>query len=141
MKIAIPHESGRLHSHFGGCREFALVEVDLEKKVALRTEILAAPEHQPGVFPAWLREQGVTTVIVGGIGQRALDVFARHGIAVCAGRPDAQVDVLVAAYLSGQLTGSPGGCEHHGHHHDHDHSHHHDHDHDHCQESQGENIK
>jgi hypothetical protein len=67
MKIAIPHENGHLHGHFGGSCEFALVQVDPEKKVSLRTEVLPAPEHQPGAFPRWLREQGVTVVIVGGI--------------------------------------------------------------------------
>jgi predicted Fe-Mo cluster-binding NifX family protein len=28
MKIAIPVENGRLNSHFGGSRHFALIEVD-----------------------------------------------------------------------------------------------------------------
>ncbi len=127
MKIAIPHENGRLHGHFGGCCEFALVEVDPEKKVALRSEILPAPEHQPGTFPRWLREQGVEVVIAGGIGRRALANFAHHGITVRAGPPDAPVEELVQAYLKGDLTSTPDGCEHHGHHHDHEHGHHHHH--------------
>ena len=129
MKIAIPHENGRLHGHFGGCREFALVQVDPEKKIALHTEVLPAPEHVPGAFPRWLREQGVEVVIAGGIGKRALANFAEHGIAVRAGLPDTRVEALIAAYLSGQLTQTPEGCPHHGHHHDHEHGHHcHDHD-------------
>ncbi len=138
MRIAIPHDNGRLHGHFGGCREFALVQVDPEKKVALRTEILPAPEHQPGVFPRWLREQGVEVVIAGGIGRRALEIFAHHGITVRAGMPDARVEVLVAAFLSGQLLSSPQGCEHHGHHHDHEHGHH---DHGHGPETEGDNPR
>ncbi|MFO1500044.1 MAG: NifB/NifX family molybdenum-iron cluster-binding protein [Verrucomicrobiota bacterium] len=127
MKIAIPIENGRLHGHFGGCREFALVEVDENQKVALRTEIIAAPGHQPGLFPRWLRERGVQLVIAGGIGHRALANFAHHGIAVRAGAPDTPIEPLVAAYLSGQLTGTPEACNHHGHLHDHEHRHH-DHD-------------
>ena len=128
MEIAIPHDNGRLHGHFGGCREFALVEVDRENKVALRTEIVPAPEHQPGLFPRWLREQGVEVVIAGGIGRRALAIFAEHGITVRAGLPAAGLAELVAAYLNGQLTLTPDGCEHHdehGHHHHHQHHHHH----------------
>lgn len=138
MKIAIPHENGRLHGHFGGCREFALIELDPEKKVALRTEVLPAPDHQPGAFPRWLREQGVEVVIAGGIGKRALEIFARHGIAVRAGTPDARIETLVASFLSGQLTASPDGCEHHGHDHDHGHGHHHHHHHGHCHEHEAE---
>lgn len=123
MKIAIPYENGCLHGHFGGCREFALVEVDPEQKLTLRTEIVSAPAHQPGLFPRWLRELGVQVVIAGGIGHRALGLFAQHGITVRAGLPSAPVAALVAAYLAGQLVRPPDGCEHHGHHHEHEHGH------------------
>jgi ATP-binding protein involved in chromosome partitioning len=148
MKIAIPVEDGRLHGHFGGCRQFALVEVDPDKKVTLRTDMVSAPDHRPGLFPRWLREQGVQVVIAGGIGWRALANFAHHGITVRAGTPGATVEQLVSAYLNGELTLTPDGCGHHGHDHDHHHHHghehgnhhchHHHHGHDHGQESQGE---
>ncbi|MCC6354409.1 MAG: hypothetical protein IT577_11015 [Verrucomicrobiae bacterium] len=119
MRIAIPIESGCLHGHFGGCRQFALVEVDAHRRVPLRTEVVAAPEHRPGLFPVWLRERGVHVVIAGGIGKRALASFAMNGIIVRAGEPGATVAELVDAYLGGRLTTAPEGCEHHGHHHDH----------------------
>lgn len=133
MKIAIPHDNGCLHGHFGGCREFALVHVDPEKKAPLRIEILAAPEHQPGAFPRWLREQGATVIIAGGIGRRALELFAQEGIDVRPGFVGASIDDLVTCYLEGTLTGSPEGCAGHGyHHHDH-HGHEHEHGHEHGQ--------
>jgi predicted Fe-Mo cluster-binding NifX family protein len=126
MKVAIPVENGRLNSHFGGSRQFALIEVDQDTKTVLRSETLPAPEHQPGLFPRWLREQGVQVLLAGGIGQRALAIFAQNGIEVLAGQPDAPVEALVAAYLAGQLVEAPEGCAHpHGHHgHDHDHGQH-----------------
>lgn len=117
IRIAIPVADGRLHGHFGGCREFALVDADAQKRVVLATQTVPAPPHQPGLFPRWLREQGVRVVIAGGIGKRALDNFALHGIAVRAGVADMRIEVLVAAYLAGELTSPPAGCEHHGHHH------------------------
>jgi predicted Fe-Mo cluster-binding NifX family protein len=119
MKIAIPVENGRLHSHFGGSRHFALIEVDENTKTLLRSETLPAPEHQPGVFPRWLRDQGAQVVIAGGIGPRALALFAQQGVRVVAGQPDAPVDVLVNAYLAGQLVQTPEGCAHHHEHHEH----------------------
>ena len=119
MKIAIPVDNGRLHSHFGGSRHFALIEVDQNTKTVLRSETLPAPEHQPGLFPRWLREQGVQVVIAGGIGQRALAIFAQNGISVVAGQPAAPVETLVAAYLAGQLVQTPEGCAHHQDHHGH----------------------
>jgi predicted Fe-Mo cluster-binding NifX family protein len=123
MKIAIPTENGRLHGHFGGCRQFALVETDADQKQALRTDVVPAPEHQPGLFPRWLRAQGVQVVIAGGIGRRALANFAHHGIVVRAGVTGAPVAALVDAYLKGELTGTPEGCDQHGHHHHHEHEH------------------
>ncbi len=123
MKIAIPAENGRMHGHFGGCREFALVEVDQANQRIVRSEAMPAPDHQPGLFPRWLRSQGVQVVIAGGIGHRALANFAQHGITVCAGPVGSPVEALVADFLSGKLTEPPAGCEHHG---DHHHPHHSD---------------
>lgn len=127
MKIAIPIENGRLNSHFGGSRHFALIEVDENTKTVLRSETLPAPEHQPGAFPRWLREQNVQVVIAGGIGQRALSIFAQNGIQVRAGQPDAPAEALIAAYLAGQLVQTSEGCTHHHDHHEHDHEHGHGH--------------
>ena len=118
MKIAIPITDGRLEAHFGGCTRFALVEADPASKVVLSTRIIAAPPHAPGLFPRWLREQGANAVIVGGIGQRALDIFAEQGIEVRSGQPGTPVPELVAGYLAGLLGAAPGGCAHHGHHHE-----------------------
>jgi predicted Fe-Mo cluster-binding NifX family protein len=131
MKIAIPVQDGLLHDHFGGCRQFAVVEVDPERKTTVSTSVLPTPEHQPGAFPRWLRELGVGTVIAGGIGRRALAIFAQHGIVVRAGQSGASVEELVTAYLGGQLTVAPDGCEHHDHEHGHAHGHSHAHGHHH----------
>jgi len=121
MKIAIPVEGERLSPHFGGASLFSIVEVDPVTKTILRSEALPPPEHQPGAFPVWLRQQGVTVVIAGGIGQRALALFAQQGITVRAGQPGAPAMDLVREFLSGNLNSAPDGCAGHGHHHDHGH--------------------
>ena len=131
MKVAIPVENGRLHSHFGGCRQFAVIEVNPNSKTVLRSETLPAPDHQPGAFPRWLQSLGVELVIVGGIGHRALAIFAQHDIQVRAGQPNATVEALVKAYFEGRLSQTPDGCEHHEHDHGHGHGHHHHHAHEH----------
>ena len=132
MKIAIPVENGRLNSHFGGSGHFAVIEVDANSKATLRSETLPAPDHQPGAFPRWLQSLGVELVIVGGIGQRALAIFARQGIQVRAGLPGAPVEELVAACLEGRLVQTPEGCAQHEHHgHGHGDHHHHGHEHGH----------
>lgn len=120
LRIAIPTSAGRLHGHFGGAKEFTLVDADREAGVVTAKQVVAAPPHQPGLFPRWLREQGVQVVLAGGIGRRALELFAQQGITVRAARPDSPADAAANDFLTGQLTQSPESCAHHGHH-DHDH--------------------
>ena len=68
MRIAIPMASGKLALHFGHCEQFALIDVDPATKQILNQDFVAAPDHQPGLLPRWLREKGVNVVISGGIG-------------------------------------------------------------------------
>jgi predicted Fe-Mo cluster-binding NifX family protein len=121
VRIAIPIMGGRLHDHFGGCTQFAIVDADLERKRILSSRPVTAPPHEPGLFPSWLREQGVQAVIVGGIGRRALDLFAKAQIEVRSGRSGSSIEELVNEFMAGTLTGAPNACASHGHHHDHAH--------------------
>jgi ATP-binding protein involved in chromosome partitioning len=121
IRIAIPTAAGRLHDHFGGAKEFTLVDADPQMGVVLEQRVVPAPPHQPGLFPRWLREQGVQVVLAGGIGHQALNLFAEQGITVRAAQPDALVEVATAAFLTGCLTQAPTACAHH---HDHDHDEH-----------------
>ena len=131
ITIAIPASNGRLFGHFGGCSQFAFVTADPEQRRILGIRTAEAPPHQPGLFPLWLREQGTTVVIVGGIGQRAIALLAQYGIPVRAGEPGAEIEKLAAAYLGGQLSAEPEGCSHHrdgeDHHPHHPGEHHHGH--------------
>jgi predicted Fe-Mo cluster-binding NifX family protein len=130
ITIAIPTTEGRLHGHFGGCREFTFVQADPEQKKISNIRTVTPPEHVPGLFPRWVHEQGASVAIVGGIGQRAIALFAQQGIAVRVGEPGAPMESVVTAYLKGQLMNEPAGCTHHhhddggGHHHHHDEQHH-----------------
>jgi ATP-binding protein involved in chromosome partitioning len=112
MKIAIPLAGGLLAQHFGHCEQFALIHVDPVRKTAASREDLNAPPHQPGLLPAWLAEQGATMIIAGGMGRRAQDLFADHGIEVFVGAPAATPDKLVAAYLAGTLRHGENACDH-----------------------------
>ena len=64
--IAVPLQRGGFCSHFGGADAFALYTVDDENRMPTGRKISIPPEHGRGVFPMWLRDQGVTTVIAGG---------------------------------------------------------------------------
>lgn len=114
-KIAIPMENGKLSTHFGHCQYFAIVDVQ-DKQIAKITKQIP-PEHKPGVYPKWIASLGVTDVIAGGIGQRAIDLFNEQGINVFAGAPLNGEEEIVNDFLAGKLSLNANYCKHDGNHH------------------------
>ena len=112
MRIAIPLADGRLAIHFGHSGQFALVDVDETTRQPSSTKLLAPPAHEPVALPRWLNEQGVTTIIAGGMGYRAQQMFAQNGVKVLVGAPAQPPEEIVAAYLDGTLELGPNACDH-----------------------------
>ena len=112
MVFGIPLAGGRLSMHFGHCEQFALVEADTESKKIIRTKLLNAPAHQPGLLPRWLHEQGAEVIIAGGMGQRAQQLFVQAGMQVVVGAADGEPQALVEAYLNGTLERGDNFCDH-----------------------------
>ena len=110
MKFAIPLAEGKLTGHFGHCQEFALVDVE-DNKIK-NTEKMVPPPHEPGVLPRWLHEQGTNVIIAGGMGARALDMFAQNGIKVMTGAPSLAPEELVQQYLDSTLKTGFNMCDH-----------------------------
>jgi len=110
MKFAIPIADGKLTAHFGHCKEFAMVEVKDQK--IFRTEMLDPPPHEPGVLPRWLKEQGTSIVIAGGMGQRAIELFNQAGVQVFVGAPVDEPEELVKRYLNQTLVTGGNVCDH-----------------------------
>lgn len=112
MKIAIPVADGRLCMHFGHCEQFAMVEVNEPAGTILSTTCLTPPDHEPGVLPRWLGEQGANVVIAGGLGQRAQGLLNQAGIWVVVGAPAGTPEELASAYLAGTLEAGDNVCDH-----------------------------
>lgn len=108
--IAIPLENGVLSEHFGHCSSFAIIEV--VNDMVLNTREAVPPEHQPGLYPRWVSGLGVTDVIAGGIGQKAIELFNQFNINVFAGAPVKNASDLVQDFLSGKLNLSENYCNH-----------------------------
>jgi predicted Fe-Mo cluster-binding NifX family protein len=108
--IAIPSTNGVLDEHFGHCSQFTLFEIDA--KNILNQQVIDAPPHEPGLLPPFLAEKGVTDVIAGGIGQRAIQIFNQHKINVYAGAPKLVVKELVDGFLNNTLQFSANYCDH-----------------------------
>ena len=110
-------------SHFGGATHFRIIEADRATRSVNSQADVQAPEHVPGAFPAWLAKQGVQAVIVGGIGQRAVQLFMQSGIQVFTAQGEASPEELVMQQLEGILKQPdlaaccPGHGDDHGHEH------------------------
>ena len=109
-RIAIPLENGILCSHFGHCQQFAII--DTENKSITEETLVTPPPHEPGLLPAWLAEKGVTDVIAGGMGQRAIDLFNHQNINVFVGAQIKNQKDLANDLLNDSLAAGANYCDH-----------------------------
>jgi predicted Fe-Mo cluster-binding NifX family protein len=122
MIVAVPIRDGSFCSHFGGAEAFTLFTIDDGRRTVTGRETVSPPEHGRGVFPMWLRRQGANVVLAGGMGPRAEEIFAHHGIDVVLGVEGRDPEALIASYLVGELASTGVSCHDHGFH-DCDHHH------------------
>ena len=109
-KFAIPTVNKQLTPHFGRCEQFAIVET--EDNRITKVEYMLPPVHEPGVYPRFLMENDVDVIIVGGIGHKAQNLFARHDIEVYMGVNPDSPEKLVEDYLNNRLQTSRNPCDH-----------------------------
>jgi predicted Fe-Mo cluster-binding NifX family protein len=113
-RIAIPLEDGVLCAHFGHCQEFAIVEV-VNGEITEIKEV-TPPEHVPGLYPRWVAQFGVTDVIGGGMGQKAIDLFNEQNINAFVGAPAKTARELVGDFIENKLNLTANYCNHDGNH-------------------------
>jgi len=112
MRYAIPVSGGVLSLHFGHCEQFALIDVDEDKKEITSKELVPSPGHEPGLLPQWLAEQGVSFVIAGGMGSRAQSLFQQNNIGVIIGTMENDPEKAVLSHLDGKLAAGDNICDH-----------------------------
>ena len=112
MRYAIPVSGGVLSLHFGHCEQFALIDVDEDKKEITSKELVPSPGHEPGLLPQWLAEQGVSFVIAGGMGSRAQSLFQQNNIGVIIGTMENDPEKAVLSHLDGKLATGDNICDH-----------------------------
>ena len=98
--------------HFGHCQEFTLIDVDTPSRKVLGLTTVPAPEHEPGLLPAWLADKGAGFIIAGGMGSRAQQLFAKQGVTVVTGAPVTEPETAVRQYLAGSLVTGANVCDH-----------------------------
>ncbi len=109
MLVAIPTEGNMVCPHFGHCEEFTMYDTNTRVLSSL-----ANPGHQPGFLPGFLKQQGAELVIAGGMGGRAQELFAEHGIQLIVGVAGSIQDVI-ARFEKGELKSTGAVCSEHAH--------------------------
>ncbi len=119
-KIAIPVENGQISEHFGHAPLFYFYSA--VGNTITREQAERPPEEGHGAIPAWLAENGITDVIVKGIGSSAAEKIKQHHINLYTCEGTEYPKDIVSEFLNETLktstnTGCCGGCNGHHHHH------------------------
>lgn len=107
MKVAISTDGDSVSAHFGRCPCFTVMEVEDGKVIG--REVIDNPGHHPGFLPQFLNKKGVSAIVVGGMGQRAVDLFAEAEIKVVVGI-SGKISEVVAKLQNGTLEGGESLC-------------------------------
>ncbi|MBE5938545.1 MAG: dinitrogenase iron-molybdenum cofactor biosynthesis protein [Lachnospiraceae bacterium] len=116
MKIAVTYENGEIFQHFGHTEKFKIYEVNEEG--ITNSYVVNTNGSGHGALAGFLQENGITTLICGGIGGGAQMALAQVGIRLFGG-VSGNADDAVDALVQGKLNFNPNvKCDHHNHEHD-----------------------
>ncbi len=106
--------------HFGRCSKFNVCEVDEQKKIVKRETYFnpLVGEHGGACqLPGYVKQYNVSTIIAGGMGQKAVSNFLDYGINVITA-PGLAYEEALNLFIQGKLSGFE-VCSH-----EHDNEHH-----------------
>ncbi|MCK9191947.1 MAG: dinitrogenase iron-molybdenum cofactor biosynthesis protein [Sphaerochaetaceae bacterium] len=116
MIIATAYENGNIAQHFGHTDAFKFYNVEDHKIVS--SEVKQPIGYAHGTLPTFLKENGATTLICGGLGDAARVYIAENGIDLYPGAVG-DSDKAVESFLADNLDYNPDfHCS--GHEHDED---------------------
>ena len=118
MKVAIPNEGGFVNQHFGRSKEFVIFELSGGEIKGQEVVSTAALQHNHEGLAELFRRKGVDTIILGGVGPRAIQALQLHGLKVITGA-SGSVGEVARAYARGELVTREVNCCEHGYGHDH----------------------
>ena len=113
MKIAVTYDNGSVFQHFGHTEEFKVYTVE-DGKVVSRSDLDTSMSGHEALAVV-LRQNGVSLLICGGIGQGAVNALNEQGIAIIRG-VDMDARMALSAFASQALVDDPSKkCTHHAH--------------------------
>lgn len=113
MKLAVTYNNGEIFQHFGHTEYFKIYEIQ-DGKIQ-ESQVVSTNGQGHGALAGFLKEQGVTSLICGGIGGGAKNALTDADILVYGG-VSGNADEAAKALLNGTLQFNPNvTCNHHSH--------------------------
>ena len=109
MKIAVAAQGDQVSAHFGHCPGFIFYTIE-DGKVSGK-QAVENPGHSCQGLPAYLKEQGISLVISGGMGPGAMANLNAQGIEAITG-VRGTADGAVLTYLASGLVSKGVTCSH-----------------------------
>jgi len=110
-KVAIAADGNVVSSHFGHCEKYTVFHI--RNKEIFHQEYLLNPGHEPGILPRMLASCGITHVLAGGMGMKAVQLFEEQGIRVTLGI-SGPVDEVINDFMCGRIVPGKSMCDHSG---------------------------
>lgn len=121
MKVAIPYENNQIFQHFGKSKQVIIYTIENNKVVEKEViDLDLKPEQSIANF---VKNLGVSTLIVGHLGQGAIDSITNEGLTLIRGINQPFEDTI-QQFIDGTLQSSTDEVCNHDHE-GHDHHHHH----------------
>ena len=112
LKLAVTYQNGEVFQHFGHTEFFKIYEI--ENGSVISSSVVSTGGNGHGALSGFLKAQGVTVVICGGIGGGAQNALVNAGIRFFGG-VKGDCDKAVQAFLEEKLSYNPNvTCNHHG---------------------------
>lgn len=121
MRIAIPDNNGEVNQHYGQSKVFSIIDIENNQNIIFVDSVSTQNlQHNHGGLANLLKSQNVEVVIVGGIGQGALDGLNANGLKVLFGA-SGPIKSVAESFAKGEFISKKVMCNHHGegHHHHH----------------------
>lgn len=113
MRIAIPENNGEVNQHFGQSKSFSIIKIDEKQNIHVLESVSAIGlQNRHEGLADLLQKQEVEVVIVGGIGQGAIDGLSSRGLKVLFGASGSVLDVA-EAFAKGKFISKRSICNHH----------------------------
>jgi len=100
-RIAIPVKKGKLSEYFGQCGYYEIFEI--ENSVLRSNTLEIPPVKEIEQLPEWIRNQGITDIIVHKLDSRIISMFSKLKVNLFIGIPIDSTSELIQDYLYGNL--------------------------------------